>query len=259
MVDGMSKKILSTFMTEYISDEIKAVLLGYDKSPSDLNQICETLLDVGVELTNINEIIKNPKLVKQFLQLKKDGASDSDAGLTIWSKLLYKEGLKSILFGVIWIIITFGFWLYVAGNPIENFKLVVGAQVTDGFIIDTYEDYIDTDEGRAQWFHNFLYEYQIPDGRKYSKGTKAFNGRLNEEFRELEQPYPIQVEYLPDNPDISRIKGTGTQSIMEWIWRDIGLGGLLLIIFGGVGVKLLLNGSRDLILMKKTQNTLNHL
>ena len=40
----------------------------------------------------------------------------------------------------------FGFflWLHIVGNPFEELSLILGAKVTDGFIIDTYEDYLKT-------------------------------------------------------------------------------------------------------------------
>jgi len=45
----------------------------------------------------------------------------------------------------------------------------------------------------------------------------------------LRNPTLFEIEYLPNKPDISRIKGSGGQSITELLWRKVGLGGLFLV------------------------------
>jgi hypothetical protein len=85
----------------------------------------------------------------------------------------------------------------------------------------------------------------LPDGRSF-KGTAEGSGRLKEQFQDLTEPYPIEIEYLPDNPDVSRIKGSGCGSVTELLWRKIGLGGLILVGLCWIPVGLLWKGLKDL-------------
>ena len=57
-------------------------------------------------------------------------------------------------------------------------------------------------------------------------GNLEGNRRLRTEFRSLTQPYPVEVTYLPDNPDLSRISaelsdnipGIFRQSLMDYVF-----------------------------------------
>jgi hypothetical protein len=53
------------------------------------------------------------------------------------------------------------------------------------------------------------------------------------------------VEFLPHDPSVNRIKGDGATSIFDWAWRKFGLGLVLLVAFLSPGVILLRNGYRD--------------
>ncbi len=48
---------------------------------------------------------------------------------------------------------------------------------------------------------------------------------------EAEPREKIEVEYLPDNLTVSRINGTGSPTVTDWLWRKVGLGGLALTLF----------------------------
>jgi hypothetical protein len=100
------------------------------------------------------------------------------------------------------------------------------------------------DEG--VWVHRHRYTYRLPDGRELEESSHDHRGPLSEELVDLQQPYRIEVEYLPEDPTVSRIKGGGSQGLSEWIWRDVGLGGLLLAIFLLPGIRLLDIGVHEL-------------
>lgn len=154
----------------------------------------------------------------------------------------YSSELKTVLYGIIWIIIAIIFWWHIAENPFDELNLILRAKITDGFIVDADEDILEGDRGESSWIHYYYYKYQIPDGRKF-KGVERGSGRIS---IDLDQPHPIQFEYLPDNPDVSRINGSGSSDVWEWLWRKIGFGGLLLIMVISPGLVVMRNGIIDI-------------
>lgn len=145
--------------------------------------------------------------------------------------------MKTLIWGIVWLVGAVWFWYYLAGDPLGELALIRRADVTDGLVVDTWEDLEDGDDGRAHWFHGATYVYWLPDGRKFTK-EKSGSGRLKEEFRYLQQPYQIEVEYLADNPTVSRIKGDGSDTLADWLWRKI----VLLGLFITPGIVLVRNG-----------------
>lgn len=158
--------------------------------------------------------------------------------------------MKKLIWGTLWILGAVWFCYYSFGNPLDELALIRRAQIAPGSIIDTWEDVEDGDDGRAHWFHGATYTYRLPDGREFTKSKTSVSGRLKEKFQNLQQPYPIEVEYLPDNPKVSRIKGDGNSSITDWLWRKVGLGGLLLILLASPGIILLRNGVLEIIKLR---------
>jgi|GEM_PF-4062321 len=61
------------------------------------------------------------------------------------------------------------------------------------------------------------------------------------------RPLPILVEYLPDNPEINRIKDETSQckKLGEFIWRKLGHSGLLLIVFYSIGYEMVKHWIKD--------------
>ena len=162
------------------------------------------------------------------------------------SSVEYRESIKTIFWGVALVAGACGFWYYLVGNPLNELALIQRARIVPGFIIDTWEDVKDDDQGRAHWYHGATYTYRLPDGREFTQSTRDSPGRLKDEFLDLQQPYPVEVEYLSEDPAISRIKGDGSDSVSDWIWRKVGLGILLLALFLSPGIVLLRNGVRQL-------------
>ena len=154
-------------------------------------------------------------------------------------KNLLPDWAKYAIWGVLWIGGVCWFWYGLRGNPLDELALIQRGETTLGFIIDTWEDVEDSDDGRALWSHGAIYTYCPPGEREFTQHTEEGSGRLSPELRNLTCPYPIEVEYLPDRPAISRIKGSGHNNILSWLILRIGLGGLLLILFSIPGIGLL--------------------
>lgn len=161
------------------------------------------------------------------------------------TKSKFHDPIKSMVWGCILTLLACAFVYYVAGNPLRELALILHGRTVSGFVIDAWEDAEETDYGKTIWDHRAIYTYRLPDGRSF-KGTAEGSGRLKEEFQDLTEPYPIEIEYLPDNPNISRVKGDGCATVTELLWRKIGLGGCILVGFCWIPVGLLWKGLKDL-------------
>ncbi len=146
------------------------------------------------------------------------------------------EPYKAILWGVLLILGAWGVGYYLRGNPFDELALIRRAQITTGFLVETQEsDREDVDEQGDIG----VYTYSLPDGRTFKATTHSAvsPGQLQEHQ---------EVEYLPDNPAVSRIRGDGCRSVMGWLWLTVVTGGILLAIFVIPGIRLLRNGVRDI-------------
>jgi hypothetical protein len=170
----------------------------------------------------------------------------SCCGTSVATHNRFGDSVGTLVWGVIFIIGACMLWHCEFGNPFDELALIRRAQIAQGFVVDTWEDAEEGVRGGPYWSHGARYTYRIPDGREFTERTNPRPGQLKEVFRDLEKPYPIEVEYLPDNPAVSRGKGDGCQSVIEWLWRTVGLGSFLLVMFLAPGIVLIHNGLRDI-------------
>jgi hypothetical protein len=144
---------------------------------------------------------------------------------------------KYFIAALLWLCLALWFWHAMLGNPLTDLALLRHGQIAKGEIIDADEDVGDGDEGQAIWSHTASYVYTLPDGRQF-QGKYSGSGRLK---RDLTLPLSVEVEYLSTSPQVSRIKGTGSQTAFQWIIRTV-----LSLVF------LTLLGSPSIHLLKKT-------
>jgi len=109
------------------------------------------------------------------------------------------------------------------GNPLNELVLIRHSSIMPGFIAGW--DVLDEEGDTVEWTYGNRYTYTLPDGRNVTSTIRDYRG-LPEELPYLGgRPYPIEVEYLSDHPSVSRIRGSGCQTVTEWLWRRIGVGG----------------------------------
>lgn len=162
------------------------------------------------------------------------------------SRAQKREALKVMACGLALTVAAIWFWLYLVGNPIHDLRLMLYGRTTPGHIIDAWEDVNDGSKGEAYWSHGAAYTYRLPDGRELKGRTGSRPGRLGTELTSLDKPISVEVEYDPDDPSLSRIKGSGSQSITEWLLRKVGLGAFLLFLLLLPGGTLIRTGLRGL-------------
>ena len=153
--------------------------------------------------------------------------------------------VKELIWGVLLVLGACWLWHYSFGNLLDELALIRRAQVAPGSLVETSEHEEEDYRGHVYFSDVGVYTYRLPDGREFKTLVRVPTGGLKEQQA---------VEYLPDNPAVSRIKGHGCQSVGEWLWRKVGLGGLLLALFVSPGVVLLRDGVRD---MRKPSNARN--
>jgi len=123
-------------------------------------------------------------------------------------------------------------------NVWDEYKLMHRGQIVQGFIIETWEDVEDSESGGNIWYHGAIYTYQLPDGREL-EGELNGEGKLKSEFRNLSQPYPIEVTYLVDSPAVSRITKDLPDSTLRLLRDQIYPYGFLSALFLFIGFYIL--------------------
>ena len=120
------------------------------------------------------------------------------------------------------------FAYYLLGNPLDELALILRGRTAPGFLVDAWEEPEGGPEGGTLWSHGAAYTYRLPDGRELRGATRSQSGRLREDLRGLSQPRAIEVEYLPSDPTVSRIKGDGHDTIWRFMLLKLG-GGMVVL------------------------------
>ena len=146
---------------------------------------------------------------------------------------------KGRIAGAAWIVpVCLIWWYMMGGNPLHELALIRHSSTVAGFIPGW--DVLDEQGNAVEWTYGSRYTYTLSDGRNLTSTIRDYRG-LPQELPYLEgRPYPVEVEYLSDRPAISRIMGSGCQTVMEWLGRQVGVG-VLFVLFAVPGIALLLN------------------
>jgi len=139
---------------------------------------------------------------------------------------------KTVIVGLVATIVGLLMVHHMVGNPLTDGFILLWGKETEGQINWTHQDY---DE--AGPFFSLEYQFRVGGHTFTSRYTR--DGELNDEFYDIDSVIPVKVEYYPHMPSLSRIKGNGTQSVFEWVWRKLLLGSLLYAAFLAPGVFLL--------------------
>ena len=157
------------------------------------------------------------------MHIAKGTQVDHAKTITLWG---LSWGLSITLWGL-WCLFAVGLVYHICGNPLDELALIRRAKVATGVLDDTFEIEEEDSRGSVHAGTAGVYIVRLADGREFKTVDRIWHGR------------PIdrqEIEYLPDNPAVSRIKGSGNQSVGEWLWRKIGLGSLLLAAFLSPGI-----------------------
>lgn len=111
----------------------------------------------------------------------------------------------NLLWGCLWLAAAFllqyssGSW-----NPLQGLSLVWEGRHTNGTLVDSYEELVDSSDGRDGGITTIsIYEYSV-DGRKFTISTNSSQARQIE-----------QIKYLPDNPSLAAVEGPQSRAERE--------------------------------------------
>jgi CheY-like chemotaxis protein len=185
------------------------VISGHAESRRKLAQITQAL---DLDITFIAKPWLRAEFIRQVTIHLSTNKNPITALIKFFNKTFhlpiakYKDQAKTIAWGLLAVAAAIWFWFSIEGNPIHELALIRESKIVTGSIIHTAENETDTD----------VYSYRLPDRREFIASTSG-DGKLIDKLPELTEPDPIEIEYLADNPEVSRIKGTGCQSVFEWL------------------------------------------
>ncbi len=169
-----------------------------------------------------------------FLSIEDYKDSLSQKGKIIFKLIKFCFWNFALLFFIIWV------FFYKIGDPYHDFLLITKATTANGFIIGSREQEDDGEHdgiGYQSFYVYYVYTFTTKDGKTIKDNASERSPESGYLAEANVKPIPIEVEYIPSNPKINRIKGMTTQPTTIWglIWR-FGLLVFFLIItyFGGI-------------------------
>jgi len=167
------------------------------------------------------------------------------------NNILFKL-IKSLFVGFAALFVAFYFVYSIGGNPYHEYLLMTKGTTTTGFITNTEEDITDDYNGSAHFNYYYHYIFNTANGRQLDSHGEC-DGRLPSELSDLTEPYPTDVVYLENNPEINMVKNTLCKNVAEFLWRRVGMGTLLLLIFSSLGIVIIRNAINTYLTESKNQ------
>jgi hypothetical protein len=164
-------------------------------------------------------------------------------------KIKYKLAVH-LFWGIVAIIVAVLFVWRMAGNPYYEYLLVTKGVTTKGEITDVSVDVQENDAGGNTYFYDYTYKFTLPSGETIQ--SKAdFSSGSPRSINDSTYPFPTDIVYLESKPSINKIKNALSKNIGEILWRKVGLGSLLLVLFGSIGFVFIRNAIKDYVQNRK--------
>ena len=147
-------------------------------------------------------------------------------------------------------------WLFSTYNPIDDFRLITDSSIAKGKIISAKNESGDieiADNGRTseQSYYDYTYSFVLTDG-KTMRSTGSERGNMPEYLIDSDMPVSVDVEYLSDNPVVSRVKGMSNHetTVLQWIRHNMVLPTIIILVLCYCGYISLRNGLKEYKLQK---------
>jgi len=159
--------------------------------------------------------------------------------------------LKSIIIGLAIPVVAVWLWYgSSSNNPINEYLLITKSETTEGFITNAeqHEEEVEANDGRTSGIkYSFSYDYTftLPDGKIINSYGVEDGSRLPDNMQDIAtKPYKVEIQYLPNNPEVSRVKDFlwHNSTVYEWIRFNILLGLIILIVCICIGYAIIKAG-----------------
>lgn len=165
---------------------------------------------------------------------------------------------RSIVVGISIPTVAFLIWFVSSSSPFSDFLLITKNTTAKGYITRAKEgtDVVETNEGRTSYlvyFYDYIYNFSLPSGKVIDTyGSEP--GQLPDYLMNLEEPYQVEVEYLADNPKVSRIKGMNSNdtSVLQWIRHRMVIGTIVFLLFCYWGFTIIKDGKKKFKIEKRS-------
>ena len=161
--------------------------------------------------------------------------------------------IRSIITGLAIPIGCLLLWYFFYPSTLNEFLLLThNTKVAPGQVTkaEEIEDYVETNNDRKierTLDFNFEYTFKLPDGKLVTSfGSEV--GALPDELANVkDKPFPVEVEYLRDNPETNRVKAawTGEKSLFQWFRHKFIIGFLIFLFCCWWGFKVLKDGKKN--------------
>ena len=146
------------------------------------------------------------------------------------------EASKTIFWGLVWTIVVLWLCFYGGGNYFDELELVRHGISTPVYVGECVEEYVESDSQGSGMVETCAYSYTV-NGRDYHGGGETIFATDT-------------VVYLPGHPEIHRVKHTMGDGLLDFFFRRVLLGIVLLVMFIAPGIQLLRLG---IIAFKKNE------
>ena len=168
--------------------------------------------------------------------------------------------LKSIVIGLV--IPIFAVWLWFnsyENDSFDEYALITKSKTTTGFITNAEEhkEEVETNGGRSSGIkYSFSYEYtfRLQNGTTINSNGVYEGSHLPEDMQDLaNKPYKVDVQYLPDNPQVNRVKDFlwHNTTVYEWFRFNILVGLIILIVCSYFGFAIIKEGVNKYLMQRK--------
>lgn len=138
----------------------------------------------------------------------------------------------------------------IGGNPYHEYLLIKKGVTTIALITDISKDIEENDAGGNTYYYDYSFTFALPNGNKIHS-TQQLSRDKPQDTPEV--PSAIEIVYLSDRPEINKIKMTISKSTFEILWRKVGLGILLILIFSSIGFAIIKHSYKEYVVGKSSK------
>lgn len=132
------------------------------------------------------------------------------------------ELIGDIIIGISIPLVVALIWLFSKAGPINDYLLITKSTTTNGHITKVELDFeeVETNDGRSvdiAYFYSFEYNFKLPNGRVI-KGYGTEFRDLGNNLLDKEVPFSVKIQYLAEDPQVSRVKGMASNdtTVLQW-------------------------------------------